>query len=93
MRAVQEGQESVAAQQRRKEKERDNEVPMLVSLASIWMICHPPGAIRYLEQLAELKSALRNEKKSIFLVDVDTFPSFNFFKSKLKQFFFAAFLP
>ncbi len=51
-----------------KEKERDNEVPMLVSLASIWMICHPPGAIRYLEQLAELKSALRNEKKSIFLI-------------------------
>eukprot|EP00943_MAST-04B_sp_MAST-4B-sp1_P008356 g8356.t1 len=79
------------------QKTRDKEVPALVRLASIWMACYPPRAIRYLEQLIELKDNLRNDKKSVLLIValIDTInneykcsvsPNFLFFKTQYTSF-------
>jgi hypothetical protein len=79
------------------QKTRDKEIQALVRLASIWMACYPPGAIRYLEQLIELKDNLRNDKKSVLLIValIDTInseykcsvsPNFLFFKTQYSCF-------
>ena len=37
---------------------RDIEIMALLSLASVWMVCHPPAAVKYLEHLIELQKRI-----------------------------------
>ena len=52
---------------------RDEEVMALLSLASVWMVCHPPAAVKHLERLIELRNELRNSENStrLFICLVD----------------------